>query len=88
MTQKDSLLTFPCEFPIKVIGVNKDSYITDIITLTKKHFPTVTEAAFRSDVSQKNNYLSLTITLMVQDQTTLDALYQDLTAHPDTRMVL
>ncbi len=87
MTNK-SLMEFPCDFQIKVIGVNNDTFLLEMIQITRKHFPKTDDQAIRTQPSQQGNYLSLTITLYVEDQMTLDALYIELTAHPDTKMVL
>ena len=81
-------MEFPCDFQIKVIGVNKDSFTPEITAIARKYYPKTEDAAIRQQPSGKGNYLALTLTVHAQDQKTLDALYSELTKHPDIKMVL
>lgn len=88
MTNKESLIEFPCHFPIKIIGKNTISFAEEITTITLKHFPETPDTAIVHQKSQKANFLSITVTIYVHNQQTLDALYRELTQHPDIKMVL
>jgi putative lipoic acid-binding regulatory protein len=88
MTDKNTLIEFPCHFPIKIIGKNSAEFATEIKAITLKHFPETPEAAIVCQESQKGNYLSITVTIYVHTQDNLDALYKELTKHPDIKMVL
>lgn len=88
MIQKESLMVFPCDFEIKIIGKNTDSFLSDITMIVRKYFPKLKGKAIRSHPSKQNNYLSISITLPVKDQITLDKLYCELTKHPAIKMVL
>ena len=86
--ESKKLLQFPCYFPIKVIGIHQATFITEIVALTQKHDPQFTSDQMKQQLSQENKYISLTLTVYALDQKTLDALYQDLSTHPQSRMVL
>jgi uncharacterized protein len=88
MTDKEPLIEFPCNFPIKIIGKKTAYFATEISEITRKHFPNTPDEVIVSKESQKGNYLSITITVYVHNKETLDALYLELTKHPDTKMVL
>lgn len=88
MTDNISLMTFPCDFQIKVIGKNTATFTDDIINISRKHFPNTSDEAIRSQPSQQSNYIALGVTIHALNQTTIDALYQELTQHPDVKMVL
>lgn len=88
MTEKQSLIEFPCDFLIKIIGNNHAAFELEIINIAKKHFPDTKDAAITTQLSQQGNYLSISITVFATDQDTLDALYRELTQHPDIKMVL
>ena len=88
MTDNQSLMQFPCDFPIKIIGKKTAHFLEEITEIVRKHFPNTHDTAIRTNPSQKNNYLSITATVLAHDQATLDALYQELTKHPDIKMVL
>ena len=88
MTDNTSLMQFPCDFPIKIIGKNSPQFLEEISNIIRKHFPNVVDEAICSQASQQNNYLAITATVLALDQITLDALYFELTSHPDIKMVL
>lgn len=88
MKNDQSLMKFPCDFQIKIIGTHTESFVMDIINITRKHYPDTKDESIRKNASQQNNYLAMTITLYVHDQVTLDALYIELNKHPDIKMVL
>lgn len=81
-------LTFPCHFPIKVIGNNTPTYLEEIFSLTQQRYPDFTRDQIKQTNSKNQTYLAITLTLYAQDQATLDALYHDLSHHPDSKMVL
>lgn len=87
MTQK-SLIEFPCEFPVKIIGIHSDLFIADIKKITKQHFSDFSEDKLRHKPSKKNNYLAITVTVFAQNQAMLDAFYQEITQHALVKMVL
>jgi hypothetical protein len=82
------LMKFPCDFRIKIIGVQSDDFVQNILSIAQKYFPDTKDTAVRSQPSQQGNFIAITITLHVHDQETLDKLYMELTKHPDIKMVL
>ncbi len=85
---KSTVIQFPCHFPIKIIGTNSKVLLDEIREIAIKHYAAFEEEHLTHKVSQKNNYLAITITVFAQNQEMLDALYQELTKHPDVKMVL
>lgn len=83
-----SLLEFPCDFPIKIMGKNCEEFEAEIIRIVRLHVPDLGEAAIRQRTSGKGNYLAITVTIRAQSQSQLDALYRQLTACKLTKMVL
>jgi putative lipoic acid-binding regulatory protein len=88
MKKDQTLMTFPCDFQIKIIGKNSKTFAEEIIGIARKHFPDVADTAIQSQLSQEGNYMAISINLIVKDQLTLDSLYMELTKHPDIKMVL
>ena len=88
MTDNQSLMEFPCNFPIKVIGKKTANFAKEITEITCRHFPNTADEDIRFQDSQQGNYIALTITVYAENQPTLDALYLELTKHPDIKMVL
>jgi uncharacterized protein len=77
-----SLIEFPCEFPLKIIGYQQAGYAQSILEVVKRHAPDYDGANMEMRPSSKGKYMSLTCTLRATSQTQLDALYQDLCDHP------
>lgn len=88
MTDKTSLIEFPCHFPVKIIGKKTATFFSEITTIIKQHFPATTDDMVVARDSQQGNYLSITATVYVNDQDSLDALYREISSHPDIKMVL
>lgn len=87
-TESDSALQFPCDFPLKVMGLNQPHFERQVLELARKHAPELNSGALRIRYSQGNKYISITLTLRAQSQAQLDALYRDLSACPDILMAL
>ncbi|MDF1683183.1 MAG: DUF493 domain-containing protein [Legionellaceae bacterium] len=88
MTEDSSLLKFPCDFPIKIMGKATEAFKNDIFAIINKHYPTLKKDAIQINTSKNGNFLAISVTVYAIDQSSLDALYQDLSQHPDIKMVL
>jgi len=88
MTDTTTFMEFPCDFQIKIIGKNAGSFVSEIAAIVHKHYPNFKDTDIRTQASKQANYLALTVTVHALNQITLDALYTELTKHPDIKMVL
>lgn len=88
MDKNTSLLQFPCDFTIKVIGNNANNFENDIRGIIYKHFANGKEINISCNQSQKNNYIAISATVYAKSQEQLDAVYMELTKHPEAKMVL
>jgi len=86
--KKKTLITFPCDFPLKIIGHASPNFFAEMIAIIRMHFPLTPDTAIRSTLSEQRNYQSISAIVLAVDQPGLDALYQDLSRHPDIQMVL
>lgn len=80
MKTQEPALTFPCEFPIKVVGKAHDDFEIEVLSIIRKHFPDLKETALQTRDSREGTYLAITITVTAKDQATLDAVYHALSA--------
>ena len=85
---EESLLQFPCDFPIKVMGWRQDGFAQAVLEVVLRHAPDFNAAAMEMRPSAKGNYMSLTCTVRALSRKQLDALYRELTAHPLVKVVL
>jgi putative lipoic acid-binding regulatory protein len=82
------LITFPCIFPIKVMGANQDDFETLVVSIIKKHATIATEEVITSRLSRGGRFLSLTVHIHAESQDQLDAIYRELSAHERVLMML
>ena len=85
---EDSLLQFPCDFPIKIMGQRQDGFAQAVLEVVLRHAPDFDAAAMEMRPSAKGNYISLTCTIHAVSRAQLDALYGELSAHPLVKVVL
>jgi putative lipoic acid-binding regulatory protein len=86
--EKPPLLEFPCNFPIKLFGLNQAGLETLILAIVRSHVPDITADALSSRLSKGGKYTAVTITVCAQSQSQLDAIYRDLTACVEIVMAL
>jgi len=80
LEEGETLLKFPCEFPIKAMGLACDALEIAVIEIVDRHVEDVAEDAFRMKPSKNGKYTSITITITAHSKDQLDAIYMDLTA--------
>lgn len=88
MKEQDSLLEFPCDFPLKVMGRAGEDFDLLVVEIVRRHAPDLKEGAVRQNTSRKGNYVSVTVDLRARNRAQLDALYRELSAHERVLMVL
>ncbi|MEQ1772764.1 MAG: DUF493 domain-containing protein [Burkholderiales bacterium] len=83
-----SLIDYPCDFPLKVLGHSRAGYAQAVLEVVKRHVPDYDGSDMEMRPSSKGKYLSLTCTVRATSREQLDALYQDLCDNPMVVMVL
>lgn len=86
--KKDTLLEFPCQFPIKMMGRESEHFRRTAIALIEEHTGTLEDGAIRSAPSSKGNFLSITVTIAAQSQDQLDNIYRALSDHEEILVAL
>ena len=88
MADQETLLEFPCEFPIKVMGETCDGFAEAIVEVVRMHAPDFDATRVEMRPSSTGKYLSLTCTIIATSKPQLDDLYRALTSHPMVKVVL
>lgn len=84
----ESLITYPCRFPIKVMGAKVDGFV-EAVTAVAIHFdPGFDAASIELRDSRAGNFLGITITVNATSREQLDELYRTLSTHPMVKVVL
>jgi putative lipoic acid-binding regulatory protein len=89
MTQTtETLLEFPCQFPIKIMGRMEDGFADTMTEIVLRHIPDFDAKSLAMRPSSGNKYLSLTFTIHATSKPQLDDLYREVSAHPLVVMAL
>lgn len=76
----DELLEFPCDFPIKVMGRDSQSFRTLTLAIVERHAGALGADCISERASRRGKFLALTYTIRAQSRAQLDRIYQELTA--------
>ena len=85
---QDTIMKFPCQFPIKVMGTASDDFDTMVVEIIKKYVTELSKDAVKSRLSQEGNYVAVTVTIEAESRQQLDNIYLDLTEHKNVLMAL
>jgi len=80
-------MTFPCTFPLKVMGHNSDAFAAAVRAILSGHLQD-THIDFEKRLSSNGKYLSITATFTATSREQLDAIYRELNAHELVVMTL
>jgi putative lipoic acid-binding regulatory protein len=80
---EETLFEFPCRFPINAMGRSIIGMETTIVDIVRKHAPESDIISVRTRLSSGGKYIGVTITITARSKAQLDAIYLDLTAHPE-----
>ena len=86
--RKDSLIEYPCRFPIKVMGTMVDGFAEALADVAREFDPEFDAATMELRPSKGGNYLGVTLTITATSREQLDNLYRALTGHPMVKIVL
>ena len=83
-----TLIEFPCDFPIKVMGETHASFTAEIIKTIQNQLPSFDASHIEMRGSSGGKYISLTCTVHVTSKLQLDAIYRAISAHPLVKFAL
>ncbi len=84
----ETLIEFPCDFPIKVMGETHVDFSSEIIKTIQAQLPSFDASQIEMRGSSGGKYISLTCTVHVSSKPQLDDIYRALTAHPMVKFAL
>ena len=88
MMTEPTLLEYPCDFPVKILGHSQAGFAQAILGIVQRHAPDFDGAAMEMKSSRRGKYLSVTCVIRATSREQLDGLYQELCDHPMVVMVL
>lgn len=88
MSQLESIIQYPVDFPIKVMGRNHAAFAQTIVALVREHAPDFDPTTVEMRSSREGKYISLTVTIRAVSREQLDGLYRALSDHPMVSVAL
>ena len=87
-TSPETLIEFPCHFPIKVMGEVHDEFTSTVIEIIKQKNKKFDPSTIEMKGSSEGRYISLTCFVYVTSKPELDDIYRSLSSHPMVKVVL
>jgi uncharacterized protein len=84
----ETLIEFPCDFPIKVMGETHVDFTSEIIKAIQSQLPSFDASNIEMRGSSGGKYISLTCMVHVTSKLQLDDIYRALTSHPMVKVTL
>jgi len=84
----ESLIDYPSDFPIKIMGTSHVDFAATMVELIIVHDPDFHAGKLEIRASSKGNYLGLTATVRATSREQLDNIYRALTSHPMVKVAL
>lgn len=84
----ESLIRYPCMFPIKVMGAHVEGYVEAVVHVARQFDPDFDAATLERRPSRTGKYLGLTLHIRATSREQLDELYRTLSTHPLVQVVL
>jgi putative lipoic acid-binding regulatory protein len=85
---EETLMEFPCRFPIKAMGKFDDGFEGRITAIVLNHADLWPGESVRAALSKAGNYISITVVVEATSRDQLDAIYQELTDCEQVLMAL
>ena len=76
---EETLLEFPCKFPVKAMGRYEDDFESSITKIVLSHAEMYDGEEVTTNPSSSGKYISVTVTINATSKDQLDSIYQDLT---------
>ncbi len=77
--QQETLLEFPCKFPVKAMGRGEAGFEALVTGIVLAHAEIFVGESITSVSSSTGKFLSVTVTIEAVSKAQLDRIYQDLT---------
>jgi putative lipoic acid-binding regulatory protein len=87
-TPEETLIEFPCDFLIKVMGETSDDFANAMVKVIQVHEPTFDASKVDMRASSGGRFISLTCNVHVTSKVQLDSIYRSLSEHPQVKYVL
>ena len=78
----DDIFKFPCEYPIKVFGLNQPDFEKSVCLIIENYVGKLHENQISIKNSSKGKYVSITVRIIATSRKQLDSINTDLQKSP------
>lgn len=86
--EQQSLLTFPCDYPIKVMARDEPGLRAQLDEIMRRHATDLDESRTSERPSAQKNFLSVTYIIRAHNAEQIGALFAELKTVPSVLLVL
>ncbi|MDH5394109.1 MAG: DUF493 domain-containing protein [Gammaproteobacteria bacterium] len=86
--ENETLLEFPCDFPIKAFGLTGETLETAVKEIIQRHVDDLTACTIKTSASKNAKFTSMTVTIRATSKSQIDSIYIDLSASEHVVMAL
>ena len=86
--KQESLIEYPSQFPIKVMGLKVDGLVAAVTHVACQFDPAFDVSTIELRESSGGKYQGVTVTVTATSREQLDELYRTLSTHPMVKVVL
>ena len=79
---KEDIFNFPCDYPIKVFGINQPNFEETVCKIVETHTGKLHANQTTAKYSSKGKYISITVRIIATSRKQLDAINQELQSCP------
>ncbi len=87
-SDNDSLIEYPSDFPIKVMGKQHPDFCNAIMAVVQQFDPGFDASKVELRASSQGHYIGMTVIVRATSRAQLDGLYRALCSHPLVKVVL
>jgi len=86
--ERETLLEFPCKFPVKAMGLNDPGFQALVERIILADADIHPDQPVTTNLSKSEKYLSVTVTIDARSKQQLDTIYHALTDCPQVKIAL
>lgn len=85
---EETLLEFPCDFPLKVMGLNQPAFEQYVVEIVRTHAGSPALGKVDTRPSRNGRYIAVTVNFTATSKTQLDEIYRTLSASEQVLFLL
>ncbi len=86
--QEPPKIEFPCDYPIKVMGIASEAFQAEVLEIIHRHASPVSDDRISERASSRGNYVSITVVIEATGEDQLRKIFLELMDQESVKIVL